>query len=168
MKKARHYGGFTLIELLVVVVIIGILAAIALPNFIGAQMKAKVSQVKSNMHTCQLSTESYATDSGGTYASLASGIAPYYPGGQGFIGGTNGNYPANPFRGDNPPQDLSSAPLSGTITTDRAQAAGVSTGKSSGDVCYRGGGTTYEICGGDNGSKTVAGTNGSSLILSNQ
>src|ERR1700730_2974137 len=96
-KRISRATGFTLIELLVVVVIIGILAAIALPNFIGAQKKAKVSQVKSNMHTCQLSSESYATDSAGVYSSNVAGIAPYYPGGGNSPTGTAGNYPQNPF-----------------------------------------------------------------------
>lgn len=54
--------GFTLIELLVVITIIGILAAIALPNYIKAKDKAKEVQVKSSLHTIQVAIERYHTD----------------------------------------------------------------------------------------------------------
>ena len=69
LKKLKSKKGFTLIELMVVIVIIGILVAIALPNFISAQDRAKLSSVKSNAHTLQTMVETYAVDWGGVYAS---------------------------------------------------------------------------------------------------
>ncbi len=58
MKK----HGFTLIELLIVVAIIAILAAIAVPNFLEAQVRAKVSRSKSDMRTLATAIESYTVD----------------------------------------------------------------------------------------------------------
>lgn len=53
---------FTLIELLIVVAIIAILAAIAVPNFLEAQMRAKITRVKADMRTCATALESYNVD----------------------------------------------------------------------------------------------------------
>ena len=54
--------GFTLIELLIVVAIIAILAAIAVPNFLEAQTRSKVSRVRSDMRSLKTGIESYAVD----------------------------------------------------------------------------------------------------------
>lgn len=59
MKK---YKAFTLIELLIVVAIIAILAAIAVPNFLEAQTRAKVTRVKSDMRTVATALEAYFID----------------------------------------------------------------------------------------------------------
>ncbi|MBN2328245.1 MAG: prepilin-type N-terminal cleavage/methylation domain-containing protein [Candidatus Omnitrophica bacterium] len=57
-------NSFTLIELLIVVAIIGILAAIAMPNFLNAQVRAKVARAVSNMKSVQSALESYYLDIG--------------------------------------------------------------------------------------------------------
>ncbi|MEI7633456.1 MAG: prepilin-type N-terminal cleavage/methylation domain-containing protein [bacterium] len=58
----RHRTGFTLIELLIVVAIIAILAAIAVPNFLEAQTRSKVSRGRADMRTIATAVESYWAD----------------------------------------------------------------------------------------------------------
>lgn len=64
MRNKKRLRGFTLIELMVVIVIIGILVAIALPNFIASQKRAKIAEVKSNAKTLQIAIETYSIDYG--------------------------------------------------------------------------------------------------------
>ena len=73
----RH--AFTLIELMVVVVIIGILAAIAIPNFISMQDRAKEAKVKGAAHTVQLAAEDYAVRNDGIYSDAAADISALLP-----------------------------------------------------------------------------------------
>jgi type II secretion system protein G len=89
--------GFTLIELMIVVVVIGILAAIAIPNFVSLQARAKEAQVKANMHTLQVAMEDFAVQSDGFYPDDASSttltgltLAQVCP---------SGSFPSNPFTG---------------------------------------------------------------------
>lgn len=68
MKPKKHLPfikGFTLIELLIVVAIIGILAAIAVPNFLNAQIRAKLSACYSDMRALGSAIEMYRIDNAG-------------------------------------------------------------------------------------------------------
>ncbi|PMQ01829.1 MAG: prepilin-type cleavage/methylation domain-containing protein [Dictyoglomus sp. NZ13-RE01] len=78
----RREKGFTLIELMVVIVIIAILAAVALPNFMGATEKARESAVRSAVKTIQTAIEMYATEHSGTYTDDLNAYTAYLPGNQ--------------------------------------------------------------------------------------
>ncbi len=60
----RTHTGFTLIELLIVVAIIGILAAIAVPNFMNAQVRSRLARVQSDHRTISVALDSYILDNG--------------------------------------------------------------------------------------------------------
>jgi type IV pilus assembly protein PilA len=88
----RLKKGFTLIELLIVVVIIGILAAIAIPKFANTKEKAYVASMKSDLRNLITAQEAYYADNNSNYAGSTANLGTNYKSSTGVtvtIGGAN-------------------------------------------------------------------------------
>ena len=110
--RLRAEGGFTLIELLVVVAIIGILAAIAIPQFSAYRRRGYDSDVKSNVKNASTSQEAYFTDKN-TYAAAITDL-------------TARGYKQSPNVGMGAPvPTATNFVLTGTVVTGCTSATGV-------------------------------------------
>jgi len=127
-RRARvtlaHERGFTLIELLVVILIIGALAAIAIPSFLNQKGKAVDASAKELAHNAQIAAETYGTDNEGDYTNLNSTVINQYE--AGILITSDGTdaylYSAGPISGDTTGYTVVTAPAAGdemfTITRD--------------------------------------------------
>ena len=75
LKQLKSQKGFTLIELMIVVAIIGILAAIAIPNFLTSQLKSRQSEAKTNLQAIKTSQVAFQAERGCYIGITAEGVA---------------------------------------------------------------------------------------------
>jgi type IV pilus assembly protein PilA len=137
-QRVQDEKGFTLIELLVVILIIGILAAIALPAFLNQRGKAQDTEAKSQVRTAQTAMESYYTDN------------------QTYVGATD-----TVLKGIEPTlgQGKATFTVEGTPTKDTYTVKSASANGDTFTIEKKTDGTVDRTCTGSNGNCPTTGTN---------
>jgi prepilin-type N-terminal cleavage/methylation domain-containing protein len=115
---ARNRKGFTLIELLIVVVIIGILAAIAIPKFAATKDKAKLATVKTDLKNIQTAQEAYFSDNNTYSSALTSTLFSPTVGNTASVAGTAASFTATVTN-----SSITVAPKTCTVTVGSGTAS---------------------------------------------
>ena len=78
MIRLKGKKGFTLIELVIVILVIGVLAAVILPKFVGQVEKAKIATTKANLESLRSATRLYYSDNKGVLPATGAALVPNY------------------------------------------------------------------------------------------